>query len=63
MSLRGGWNCLFAFELMRAVTNRRNATQVRRGRSRLPANVKLLGLTSLVNDIASEMIYPLLPDL
>ncbi|HEY1601015.1 MAG TPA: MFS transporter [Pirellulales bacterium] len=29
----------------------------------LPANVKLLGLTSLVNDIASEMIYPLLPDL
>ena len=30
---------------------------------RLPANVKLLGLTSLVNDIASEMIYPLLPDL
>ena len=33
------------------------------GSSRLPANVKLLGLTSLVNDIASEMIYPLLPDL
>ncbi len=31
--------------------------------SKLPANVKLLGLTSLVNDIASEMIYPLLPDL
>ncbi len=30
---------------------------------RLPANVKLLGATSLVNDIASEMIYPLLPDL
>ncbi|HVU88338.1 MAG TPA: MFS transporter [Pirellulales bacterium] len=30
---------------------------------KLPANVKLLGLTSLVNDIASEMIYPLLPDL
>ncbi len=29
----------------------------------MPANVKLLGLTSLVNDIASEMIYPLLPDL
>jgi len=31
--------------------------------TRLPANVKLLGVTSLVNDIASEMIYPLLPDL
>lgn len=27
----------------------------------LPGNVKLLGLTSLLNDIASEMIYPLLP--
>jgi len=27
----------------------------------LPANVRLLGLTSLLNDIASEMIYPLLP--
>jgi MFS family permease len=27
----------------------------------LPPNVKLLGATSLVNDIASEMIYPLLP--
>ncbi|MDZ4778629.1 MAG: MFS transporter [Planctomycetia bacterium] len=27
----------------------------------LPRNVRLLGLTSLVNDIASEMIFPLLP--
>src|SRR5271166_5837409 len=27
----------------------------------LPRNVKLLGLASLLNDIASEMIYPLLP--
>ena len=27
----------------------------------LPRNVKVLGLVSLVNDIASEMIYPLLP--
>jgi MFS family permease len=27
----------------------------------LPANVKLLGLTSLLNDISSEMIFPLLP--
>ena len=29
--------------------------------STLPRNVKLLGLASLLNDIASEMIYPLLP--
>jgi MFS family permease len=27
----------------------------------LPRNVRLLGLTSLLNDIASEMIYPLMP--
>ncbi len=27
----------------------------------LPANVKLLGVTSLLNDISSEMIFPLLP--
>lgn len=31
-------------------------------RGRLPANVKLLGAASLLNDVASEMIYPLLPD-
>ncbi len=29
----------------------------------LPRNVKLLALTSLVNDIASEMVFPLLPNL
>ena len=29
--------------------------------SPLPRNVKVLGLVSLVNDIASEMIFPLLP--
>src|SRR5690349_4002074 len=29
--------------------------------SGLPRNVKLLGLASLLNDIASEMIFPLLP--
>lgn len=29
--------------------------------TRLPRNVKLLGLASLLNDIASEMVYPLLP--
>ncbi len=28
---------------------------------RLPRNVKVLGLVSLLNDIASEMIFPLLP--
>ena len=30
-------------------------------RDPLPANVKLLGCVSLLNDVASEMIYPLLP--
>ncbi len=28
---------------------------------RLPRNVKLLGWASLLNDVASEMIFPLLP--
>jgi MFS family permease len=30
-------------------------------RAELPRNVRLLGLTSLINDVASEMIFPLLP--
>ena len=30
-------------------------------RTTLPRNVKVLGLASLLNDIASEMIFPLLP--
>ena len=30
-------------------------------RSALPRNVKVLGLADLLNDIASEMIFPLLP--
>jgi MFS family permease len=30
-------------------------------RPRLPRNVLLLGLTSLLNDVASEMLFPLLP--
>src|SRR5256885_8921106 len=30
-------------------------------RQSLPRNVKVLGLASLLNDIASEMIFPLLP--
>ncbi|HMC09900.1 MAG TPA: MFS transporter [Pirellulaceae bacterium] len=29
--------------------------------AKLPGNVKLLGLASLLNDIASEMIFPLMP--
>src|SRR5947207_1163890 len=29
--------------------------------AKLPANVKLLGAASLLNDIASEMIFPLMP--
>jgi MFS family permease len=29
--------------------------------ARLPPNVRLLGLTSLINDIAGEMIFPLIP--
>ena len=31
-------------------------------RQSLPRNVKVLGLASLLNDIASEMIFPLLPN-
>ncbi len=31
------------------------------GTAGLPRNVKLLGLASLINDIASEMIYPMIP--
>ena len=30
--------------------------------SSLPRNVKILGGASLLNDIASEMIFPLLPE-
>ena len=30
-------------------------------RASLPWNVRLLGLASLLNDVASEMIYPLIP--
>src|SRR5262245_12488084 len=29
--------------------------------TKLPTNVKLLGAASLLNDIASEMIFPLMP--
>ena len=30
-------------------------------RPRLPPNVKVLGWASFLNDVASEMIFPLLP--
>lgn len=30
-------------------------------KTELPRNVKLLGFASLLNDISSEMTYPLLP--
>jgi MFS family permease len=33
-----------------------------KGTRALPRNVKILGWTSFLNDVASEMIYPLLPD-
>src|SRR5262245_6486731 len=36
-------------------------TSRRPPRTALPINVKLLGLASLLNDIASEMIFPLMP--
>jgi len=29
---------------------------------KLPRNVKILGLASLLNDVASEMVFPLLPE-
>jgi MFS family permease len=50
---------------MDSAPNPASATPVRSGLAHppLPRNVKLLGAASLLNDIASEMIYPLLPDL
>jgi MFS family permease len=36
-------------------------TDERSAAKRLPRNVKVLGWASLLNDIASEMVYPLLP--
>src|SRR5947209_12542983 len=38
-----------------------STTPVAPSGQRLPRNVKVLGLASLLNDIASEMIFPLLP--
>jgi MFS family permease len=37
------------------------ASMTNKGRGGLPRNVKILGLASLLNDIASEMVFPLLP--
>ena len=37
------------------------ATSASPAAARLPRNVRVLGFASLVNDIASEMVYPLLP--
>ena len=48
------------FEFRRPFCRRAGRTGRPSGLSR---NVRVLGLTSLVNDIASEMIYPLLPTL
>jgi MFS family permease len=41
--------------------NQTSSAAVSSPRPRLPRNVKILGGASLLNDIASEMIYPLLP--
>ena len=37
------------------------ATDDRPAATRLPRNVKVLGWASLLNDVATEMVYPLLP--
>src|SRR5262245_30798805 len=42
--------------------NESTAVAVAPGRPSLPRNVKVSGLASLLNDIASEMIFPLLPN-
>lgn len=39
-----------------------SASPATAARQTLPRNVKVLGLASLLNDIASEMIFPLLPN-
>ena len=41
--------------------NRSAGSEQNAARDKLPGNVKLLGAASLLNDIASEMIYPLMP--
>lgn len=46
---------------MRRVYNTRMSDPAPPATTSLPRNVKVLGLTSLLNDIATEMVYPLLP--
>jgi MFS family permease len=41
--------------------NKRNRPEKRRGPFGLSANVFVLGITSLFNDLSSEMVYPLIP--
>ena len=41
--------------------NSAGAASIAPSAARLPRAVKLFGLVSLLNDFASEMIYPLLP--
>ena len=41
--------------------NSSNSENRKEPSQRLPRNVKLLGAASLLNDVASEMIYPLMP--
>ncbi len=43
------------------MVNSSNSENRKEPRPRLPRNVKLLGAASLLNDVASEMIYPLMP--
>jgi MFS family permease len=38
-----------------------SSAETAESRGRLPRNVRLLGLVSLVNDVAGEMIFPLVP--
>src|SRR5580692_10173951 len=44
-----------------AVAERQRALSRRSGVTGLPATVVLLGVTSLFNDIGTEMIFPLVP--
>ena len=43
------------------MVNSSNSENCQEPPQRLPRNVKLLGAASLLNDVASEMIYPLMP--
>jgi MFS family permease len=47
--------------LLHRSTNHVSASPERESPQKLPPNVRLLGLASLVNDVAGEMIFPLIP--